>query len=148
MGITSARRIFVTDVAVVMAEKPIDVSEIAELSEVYGMLKRDAKDMLYDLLDGVTLWRSTARILFGIAIIAFILGLLFLWGASRAIHLIIAAPGFLNELTSFFTDLALIGVFMLGLGAVTTLAGVHYRRKYYSLRKKYSELYETAKKLS
>jgi hypothetical protein len=147
MGITSARRIFATDVGVVMAEKPTDAPEIAELSEVYGMLKRDAKDMLHDLLDGVTLWRSTARILFGIAVIAFILGLLFLWSATRAIHLVVAAPGFLNELTSFFNDLSLIGVFMLGLGAVTTLAGAHYRRKYYSLRRKYSELFETAKKL-
>ena len=136
------------DVGVTMADEPIDEPEIAELGEVYGMLKRDAKDMLHDLLDGVTLWRSTARILFGIATIAFILGLLFLWGASRAIHLTIAAPGYLNELTSFFNDLALIGVFMLGLGAVTTLAGVRYGRKYSSLRKKYSELYEAAEKLN
>jgi hypothetical protein len=148
VGITSAGRISTIDVDVVMAEKPVDEPEIAELSEVYGMLKRDAKDLLYDLLDGVTLWRSTARILFGVAIIAFILGLLFLWGASRAVHLIITAPGFLIELTSFFNDLALIGVFMLGLAAVTTLAGVRYRRKYFSLRKKYSELYETAKRLN
>jgi hypothetical protein len=37
---------------------------------------------------------------------------------------------------------------MLGLGVVATLAGIRYRRKYYSLRKKYSELYETSKKIS
>ena len=133
---------------VTMTEKPIDEPEIAELGEVYGMLKRDAKEMLYDLLDGVTLWRSTARILFGIATIAFVLGLLFLWGASRAIHLTIAAPGYLNELTSFFNDLALIGAFMLVLGAVTALAGIRYRRKYSYLRKRYSGLYETAEKLN
>ncbi|MGH9920637.1 MAG: hypothetical protein ACRD6W_17430 [Nitrososphaerales archaeon] len=38
-----------------MAEKPVDEPEILELSEVYGMLRRDARGMLYDLLDGVTL---------------------------------------------------------------------------------------------
>ena len=130
-----------------MAERPIDEPEIAELSQVYVMLRRDAKGMLYDLLDGVSLWRSTSRILFGLATVAFILGLLFLWGASRAIHLTIAAPGFLNELNSFFNDLLLIGVFMLGLGVVTLLSGVRYRQKYYLLRRKYSELFETAKKL-
>ena len=113
-----------------MTEKSFEEPEIGELSEVYRMLKRDAKDMLYDLLEGVKLWRSTARILFGIAIIAFILGLLFLWGHS------------------FHADFGLIGVFMLGLGAVTTFAAVRYRTKYYSLRKKYSELYELAKKIS
>jgi hypothetical protein len=67
------------DVDALVSEQPVDEEpEIAELSEVYQMLRRDAKDMLYDLLDGVTLWRSTARILFRIAIGAFILGALFL----------------------------------------------------------------------
>jgi hypothetical protein len=122
-----------------MAEKPVDEPDIAELSEVYQMLKRDAKDMLSDLLSGVTLWRSTARILFGIAITAFILGPLFILG-----------PHFIAGLPSIGIHFAGIasGIFMLGLGVIATLSGVEYMRKYYSLRKKYSELYETAKKIS
>ena len=112
-----------------MPEKPLDEPTIAELSEVYGMLKRDAKGMLYDLLGGVSLWRSTSRILFGFASVSFALGLLFLWSASRAIHLTIAAPGFLNELDSFFNDLLLMGAFMLALGVVTFLSGVWYWRR-------------------
>jgi hypothetical protein len=46
-----------------------------------------------------------------------------------------------------FADFA-SGIFMLGLGVIATLSGVEYRRKYYSLRTKYSQLYETAKKNS
>lgn len=131
-----------------MTEKPDDEPQITELSEVYEMLKRDAKGMLHDLLGGVSLWRSTSRILLGFSSVALILGLLFLWGASRAIHLTIAAPGFLNELDSFFNDLLLIGIFMLALGIVTFLSGVFYNRKYFRLRKKYSDLYVEAKKLN
>jgi len=40
------------------------------LAEVCAMLKRDAKDMLQDLLDGVSLGRYTACMSFGVAVLA------------------------------------------------------------------------------
>jgi len=115
-----------------MTEQPVGESELAELAEVYGLLKKDAKEMLHDLLAGVSLWRSTARILFGVAVLAFALVPLFVWGAS-------AGGG---------SGLGLIAVFMFGLGLVTATNGLRYRRRYSQLKEKYSELYEAAKKLS
>jgi hypothetical protein len=115
-----------------MTEQPVDEDRLVELAEVYGLLKRDAKDMLHDLLAGVSLWRSTAYILFGVAVLAFVLVPLFVWGAS-------AGGG---------SSLGLIAVFMFGLGLVTAINGLRYRRRYIGLKEKYSELYEAAKKLS
>ncbi len=123
-------------------QPPVDESEFAELGEVYGLLKRDAKDMLLDLLEGVSLWRSTARILFGVALLAFLLVPLFAWGAAST------QPT--NEVAfslTVSTGLGLIGIFMFSLGVVTTFTGIRYRSKYQVLKSKYSELYETAKKL-
>jgi len=114
-------------------DKPVDL-EMTDLAEVYAMLKRDAKDMLQDLLDGVSLWRHTSRVLFGVAVLAFSLVPLFLYGAS-------GAGGLLGS------GLGLIAVFMMGLGAVASFTGVRYRNRYSSLRKKYTELYEIARKL-
>jgi hypothetical protein len=116
-------------------DKLVDL-ELVNLAEVYAMLKRDAKDMLQDLLDGVSLWRYTARMLFGVAVLAFGLVPLFAWGASST------SP------SSVSTGLGLIAIFMTGLGLIASLTGMRYRTKYSALRKKYSELYETAKKLS
>jgi hypothetical protein len=118
-----------------MTEQP-DQEKFADLADVYGLLKRDAKDMLQDLLDGVSLWKHTARVMFGVAALAFALVPLFAWGASST------GPGFLAA------GLGLIAIFMFGLGSVTSFTGLRYRRKYLILRKKYSELYETAKKLT
>ena len=115
-------------------DKLVDL-ELVDLAEVYAMLKRDAKDMLQDLLDGVSLWRYTARMLFGVAVLAFGLVPLFAWGASST------SP------SSVSTGLGLIAIFMTGLGLITSFTGMRYRSKYLLLRKKYSELYDTAKKL-
>ena len=124
-----------------MTEQPVDEKKLTDLAEVYGILKRDAKDMLQDLLDGVSLWRSTARILFGFALLSFALVPLFIWGSATT-------GGQGNLAISLSTGLGLIAVFLFGLGLVTSLTGVRYRWRYLQLRKKYSELYETAKKLS
>ena len=118
-----------------MTEQSVDEEKIADLAEVYGMLKKDAKDMLQDLLDGVSLWKASARNLFGFALVALALVPLFGWGASTN-------QGFLSQ------GLGLIGIFLFGLALVTTLTGLRYRQKYLVLKRKYSELYETAKKLS
>jgi hypothetical protein len=115
-------------------DKLVDL-ELVDLAEVYAMLKRDAKDVLQDLLDGVSMWRYTARTLFGVAVLAFGLVPLFLWGASATLYPI-------------STGLGLIAAFMAGLGVITSLNGLRYRTRYSVLRRKYSELYETAKKLS
>jgi hypothetical protein len=92
-----------------MAEQPVDEKKFADLAEVYGLLKRDATDMLRDLLDGVSLWRSTARILFGFALLSFALVPLFIWGSRTTVD-----SGTLS------TGLALIAVFLFGLGLVTS----------------------------
>jgi hypothetical protein len=113
----------------------VEERKIEDLAEVYGMLKRDAKDMLRDLLEGVSLWRHTARVLFGVAVLAFALVPLFAYGASYS------SPGYLAA------GLGLIGLFMLGLGLVSAISGVRYRSKYIRLRQKYTELYDAAKKL-
>ena len=76
-----------------------------------------------------------ARILFGFALLAFALVPLFLYG----------------EFTTdqpLSTGLALVALFLFGLGSITSLTGLRYRRKYFRLREKYSELYESAKKLA
>jgi hypothetical protein len=124
-----------------MTERPAEEDKLVDLelvglADVYAMLKRDAKDMLQYLLDGVSLWRYTARMLLGVAALAFGLVPLFAWGASST------SPSPVS------TGLGLIAIFMTGLGLITSLTGMRYRGKYSVLRKKYSELYETAKKLS
>ncbi|MFI5420094.1 MAG: hypothetical protein ACHQ1H_03925 [Nitrososphaerales archaeon] len=121
-----------------MADQPLDEGEITQLRDVYGMLKKDLKDMLFDLLDGVSLWSSTARILFYFSLISFAVGLVFTWGSTFAVD---SAPFIALGLGS-------IAVFMFGLGVLTTVTGVRYRRKYLRLRRKYSELYDAARKLS
>ena len=117
-----------------MAEPPGE-GKIEDLAEVYGMLKRDAKDMLQDLLEGVSLWRHTARVLFGVAVLALGLVPLFAYGASYASPELLAA------------GLELIGLFLFGLGLAAGISGVRYRNKYNRLRQKYTELYDAAKKL-
>jgi formate hydrogenlyase subunit 4 len=117
-----------------MGEQVAEDNELVQLGEVYGFLKKDAKDMLQDLLAGVSLWRSTARILFGVALLAFLLVLLFAWGAS-------AASG------NTRTFLGLIGIFMFGLGLASLLTASRYQQRYRFLKSKYSELFETATKL-
>jgi len=109
--------------------------ELADLAENSSMLTRDAKEMLLDLLDGVDHGKSTARILFGCAVVAFALVPLFVCGS-------VTAPGGLLS-----TGLGSLGVFMLGLGIAASLNGLKYRKRYSELEKKYSELYETAKNL-
>jgi formate hydrogenlyase subunit 4 len=118
-----------------MGEQAAEDNELVQLGEVYGFLKRDAKDMLQDLLAGVSLWKSTAKILFGVALLAFLLVPLFFWGA--------ASSG--GNIGSF---LGLIGVFMFGLGLTSLLTAFRYRQRYKFLKAKYSELFETATKLS
>jgi len=86
---------------------------------------------------GITPHASYLRdLLFGVAVLAFALVPLFVWGASST------GPGWTSVL------LGLIALFMLGLGMITSFSGVRYRRKYSLLRKRYTELYETAKKLT
>ncbi|MDA4124807.1 MAG: hypothetical protein OK438_05075 [Thaumarchaeota archaeon] len=121
-----------------MTEQSVDEEKFEDLAEVYGVLKRDVKDMLLDLLEGVSLWKSASRMSFGFALVAFALVPLFVWGSLTTREV-----GF-----TLSTGLGLIAGFMLGVGALTSLTGVRYRTKYSGLRKKYSELYESAKKLS
>ena len=128
-----------------MEGQAVEEEKLAELADVYGMLKRDAKDMLFDLLDGVSLWKSTARILFVFAITAFALGLVFSWGASTTRYSGVYIGDVFIPIGLFLGALA---VFLFGVFAVTTLTGMKYRRKYIRLKEKYSELYEAAKKLS
>jgi hypothetical protein len=117
--------------------RPPDKEELSDLSEVYRLLKQDAKDMLFDLLEGVSLWRSNARMMFFFSGLSFFLALVFVWGTAASY-----SPG---SVAPF--PLAVIAIFLFGLGVATVFSGFRYRRKYRNLREKYSELYEAANKL-
>ncbi len=122
-----------------MPQPQVSEEKLSDLAEIYGWLKQDASDMLYDLLQGVSLWRSTSRMLFGFAVLTFLLVPLFTWGS-------ISSGGASGAGLS--AGLGLIAIFMLGLGVATTLTGIRYRDRYIVLRTKYSNLYVASKKLS
>lgn len=118
----------------VSGETEIDKEKLSDLSEVYRILKQDAKDMLFDLLDGVSLWRSTARVMFFFSGLSFLIGMIAVCGATTS-----------TGLGGIF--LGLLAIFLFGLALVTAFFGIRYHRKYRNLHEKYSELYESANKL-
>jgi len=77
--------------------------------------------------------------LFGFAVLTFLLVPLFTWGS-------ISSGG--GSGAGLSAGLGLIAIFMLGLGVATTVTGIRYRDRYIVLRTKYSNLYVASKKLS
>ncbi len=123
-----------------MEEDVVNEQKLADLGEIYHWLKRDAGDMIHDLLDGVALWRSSAQILFIYAVISLGIGTVFVWGSAASFR----GYGPIDPLSIF---LGLLAAFLYSISVVTALTGLRYREKYIEMRTKYSELYETARKL-
>jgi hypothetical protein len=109
-------------------ESSDDPSE--EISQVYSLLKKDAKLLIGDLNEGVSLWRSFSNILVLVSFLGF-------WLAYIAV--------FPSVLVHGYTIVALLSALAIGVTcAVGSLLG---RRKYNRLRTKYEELFQAAKRL-
>jgi len=106
--------------------------KLADLSEVYELLKTDASDLLRDLLRGVSMWNVTA-------VLALLLT--FSWVALAAIimvfgHLYGSPPAILLAL--YISS---------ALAVVSALLSFYLFYRYFTLRRKYTRLFNIAEKL-
>ena len=107
--------------------------DLGELSDIYGVLKQDAKTIIDDLHDGVTMWREAAAGAFASTafMVFFILFYLrYSWSQEPIVIVRWLTLG-------LFLVMAVVMAYI-------TVAGLV---KYYQLRRKYSNLFEKAKKL-
>ena len=109
--------------------QPTD-EDAKELAEVYDVLKHDAKLLVKDLTDGVSMWRSTSVMLFYLAILGFFLA----W--------ITAYP---QVLVSTYQVVGVVASLVLGIACAGF--SVYVMTRYRSLRRKYSRLFEASQKL-
>jgi len=108
-----------------------DKDELLNLSEIYENLRKDAKSLTKDLLEGVELWRSYGGMLLCVSVLGFFLALLSLD----------------HELLSF--GLMLVETFAaLTIGIAGAVGYFMTLRKYSNLRKKYKALFEAAKRMN
>jgi hypothetical protein len=105
--------------------------EIEELSEVYDVLRQDAKSLIVDLKDGVSMWRLAGRLLLYLSIIGFFLAYLNVFPSSP--------PG-------LWKTLALLAA--LGLGIFGAAAAIWTERRYSMLKRKYDALFRAAGKMT
>ena len=105
--------------------------EVEDLSEIYSTLRQDAKAIIYDLKGGIIMWREAA---YGTAtIVGFIIILILTaikYGPTPN-----TTEGLVYVIAASITAVAM---------AVISARGF---RKYFRLKKKYSPLFERAKKL-
>jgi uncharacterized BrkB/YihY/UPF0761 family membrane protein len=104
--------------------------ELDKLSDVYAILRQDAKAIILDLKGGVVMWREAAA---GAA-------------ASTGFVLILILTAF-----RFYPPVSIEGwAYVIGSAAVAVvmaiISGIGFR-KYFQLKKKYSPLFERAEKL-
>jgi hypothetical protein len=104
--------------------------QLDEISEVYSLLKKDAKLLIEDLYDGVSLWKSFSNLLFWFSVLG-------VWLVYIAIFPTVLLHG--------YTIVAIISA--LGLIGAGTAGSIMSRRRYTELKRKYSELFQSAKKL-
>lgn len=109
-----------------------DDKELNELSEIYETLKGDAKNIIHDLKGGVKMWREAA----GANIAA---------GGFLLLHALTSYRLFSNP--SFTSEGGLIILAEVTLAAVLFGIAAKGFSKYFSLKKKYSSLFERAAKL-
>jgi uncharacterized BrkB/YihY/UPF0761 family membrane protein len=111
-------------------KKDTDSEEFSKLSDVYSILTQDAKTIIEDLEGGVTMWREAAA---GAA-------------ASAGFIVILILTAF-----RFFPPTSLAGsAYVAGSGIVAAMMALISAigfRKYFSLRKKYSSLFQKVKTL-
>lgn len=113
-------------------EDSVDESEVKDLSEIYELLKGDAKEIVLDLRGGVTMWREAAA------------------GA-------LASAGFIAMLILTFLDTAaskmpawestaIVG-FYAAVGVMMSAIAVWGLRRYFQLRRRYAGLFQRAQRL-
>lgn len=106
--------------------------EVKELSEIYEVLKSDAKEIVFDLQGGVTMWREAAAGALASAGFTVIITLTFLGTAANQ------EPVWASILTlGFFAAVAIM----------MSAIGVWGFRRYFQLRRKYAGLFRLAKSL-
>ena len=106
--------------------------KLADLSEVYELLKTDASDLLRDLLRGVSMWKVTAMLA---------LLLTFSWIALATVIMVFGHPygSPPTILLALYVSLAL--------AAVSATLSFYLLYRYYTLRRKYTRLFKIAEKL-
>ena len=113
-------------------EKSDDEKEVKELSEIYEVLKSDAKEIVLDLQGGVTMWREAAAGALASAGFIVIIILSFFGTAANQ------EPAWESTLTlGFFAAMAI----------VMSAIAVRGFRRYFQLRRKYADLFRRAKSL-
>jgi len=115
-----------------MTNAPPEGDDTADLSEVYTVLRTDARKITEDLIAGVRLWGLTETLLLGIALLS-----LLLLGVT-------AYPSILPA-TGFFHDMELAAT--AGLGVFSIGAYVWAIRTHGKLRTRYQALALASKKL-
>ena len=112
-----------------MAKDDDDESELNELSDVYSVLKQDAKSIIADLRGGVIMWREAAGANVAVAGFVIVLALTSLHYGPEGIE------GFLIRLGYLF--IAAVSIYYATIGF----------RKYFRLLRKYQGLFERVRKL-
>ena len=114
-----------------MSEPGKDDEELDKLTDIYTLLRNDAKSIITDLRGGVRMWREAAGASASSAGFIFLLVL-----TSYRIH----SPGNSFEAWAFIIGATIVGFIMLGI----SLLGF---RKYFQLSKKYAPLFDRAERL-
>ncbi len=105
-------------------------SDELDVEEAYDILRKDAKLLVTDLTEGVSMWKYNALSLGYLAILGFFLAWLAIYPQVLQIPDVIVA---------------LLGA--LGIGVAGTVGFVITLRKYRTLRRKYTKLFEVASRL-
>jgi hypothetical protein len=109
-----------------------DEKEVKELSEIYEVLKNDAREIILDLEGGVTMWREAAAgALASAGFIVILIQTFLVTAASQE-------PAWESTLTLGF--MAAVGIIM------SAIAAWGFRR-YFQLRRKYADLFRRAEHL-
>ena len=113
-----------------MSESESEDDEIEEVSEVYDTLRKDAKPLITDLVEGVSMWQSYSHLLLYLGLLGFFLA----W--------ITAFPRVLSV-----ADIWVSGIAAAGLGITGVAASFWASSKYRRLKRKYLKLFEIASRL-
>jgi hypothetical protein len=109
-----------------------EIPQVEDLADALGLLKTDTSMLLKDLLKGVSMWAITA---------AMSLFLTVVWLVLAEVLLTFAHP--------YGSPPVILGILYLSYGFAigTAVLGVVLFWRYYTLRKKYSKLFEISAKL-
>jgi len=106
--------------------------EVGELADALELMKADASKFLRDLLKGVSMWGITAVLAFSLAVV---------WLALAQVVLTFAHP---YGSPPLILDILYLS-YGFAIGSASLGCALFWR--YYSLRKKYTRLFEIARKL-